>query len=62
MNKSQLNRFINIFLICYITTVNCGFDAGSCPKPLAKQNLSLDSYTGRWYEIFRDLATPFEIG
>ena len=61
MNRSAL-KFINTFLICYITTVKAGFDAGSCASPLTKQNISIDSYTGIWYEIWRDITIPFELG
>ena len=61
MNRYAL-KFLNVFLICYITTVKAGFDAGSCASPLTKQNISIDLYTGKWYEIWRDFSIPFELG
>ena len=62
MTQSKINKLINIILICCAASANAGFDAGFCASPSTKQNVSIDAYSGRWYEIWRDATIPFELG
>ena len=45
-----------------ISQTKAGFDAGSCASPTTKYNVSIDSYAGTWYEIWKDVTIPFEFG
>ena len=53
---------MSLFLTTLISQTKAGFDAGSCASPLTKQNVSIDSYSGTWYEIWKDVTIPFEFG
>ena len=58
----MMKMIMSLFLTTLISQTKEGFDAGSCASPLTKQNVSIDSYSGTWYEIWRDAATLFEFG
>ena len=51
-----------LLLTSLILKTKAGYDAGYCPSPITKQNFSIDSYAGRWYEIWKDASIPFEFG
>ena len=40
--------------------VSARYDWGSCQSPALKQDFDSTKYLGLWYELYRDIETPFE--
>lgn len=52
--------FMGVSLLLSITT-SARYEIGRCFNPSLVENFNASAYAGFWYEIYRDIATPFEL-
>ena len=48
----------SLAVLCNVASA--GFGPGKCSTPVLQENFSATGYLGRWFEVKRDKALPFE--
>ena len=57
-----MNRTIQVSALLMAAGVHASYSWGACPVVASQATFEVERYTGKWFEVARDRAIPYEIG